>query len=306
MRDGFDSNVAKRMPTKNGGRPNRPWNVDPVQLKTQDEDTLASAAEVMAEPVEMLVEAPQASLAFETAIVIEETAVDQLASEASFEPLAEIEEPVVAALQIAPEVSVASIAPATAIDGAAEALSTLEEINSEFSNLLFERKDIQAKLRQQQQTIDALQQENAKLQASLTEMQDKAVDGRRVNQEIAFLNEQLQDAETYIQNLAAELDERNQTLASEAQQRVELQDRLGRITAEVQSKAKLDVKVMILERDLKAATGRVAQLEGELDEEYRKRAPLEAEIGELKSALDRVHSSLAQIRLKAKREVYGS
>ena len=299
MRDGFDSNVAKRMPTKNGGRPNRPWNVDPVQLKTQDDEPIASAAaaEVIAEPT---IEAPQASAAVETVAVVEEAATAQLA------PEAEIEEPAVAQLQIAPEVAVASVAQAPVIDGAADALSTLEEINSEFSNLLFERKDIQAKLRLQQQTIDSLTQENAKLQASLTEMQDKAIDGRRVNQEISFLNEQLQDAEAYIQNLAAELDERNQTLASEAQQRAELQDRLGRITAEVQSKAKLDVKVMILERDLKAATGRVAQLEGELEEEYRKRAPLEAEIGELKSALDRVHSSLAQIRLKAKREVYGS
>lgn len=303
MRDGFDSNVAKRMPTKNGGRPNRPWNVDPVQLKPQDEEPVASAAEVIAEPV---VEAPQASVAIETTVATVESAAGQLAPEASAAPVVASAEPVIAPLQITPEVAVASVEPASVIDGAADALSTLEEINSEFSNLLFERKDIQAKLRQQQQTIDALLQENAKLQASLTEMQDKAIDGRRVNQEIAFLNEQLQDAEAYIQNLAAELDDRNQTLASEAQQRADLQDRLGRITAEVQSKAKLDVKVMILERDLKAATGRVAQLEGELDEEYRKRAPLEAEIGELKSALDRVHSSLAQIRLKAKREVYGS
>ena len=303
MRDGFDSNVAKRMPTKNGGRPNRPWNVDPVQLKPQDEEPVASATEVIAEPV---VEALQASVTIETTVATVESAAGQLAPEASAAPVVANAEPVIAPLQITPEVAVASVEPASVIDGAADALSTLEEINSEFSNLLFERKDIQAKLRQQQQTIDALLQENTKLQASLTEMQDKAIDGRRVNQEIAFLNEQLQDAEAYIQNLAAELDDRNQTLASEAQQRADLQDRLGRITAEVQSKAKLDVKVMILERDLKAATGRVAQLEGELDEEYRKRAPLEAEIGELKSALDRVHSSLAQIRLKAKREVYGS
>ncbi|OPZ59348.1 MAG: Chromosome partition protein Smc [Deltaproteobacteria bacterium ADurb.Bin510] len=283
MRDGFDSNVAKRMPTKNGARPNRPWNVDPVQLKTQEEELVATAAPA-AEPVgasepEIVNAAPAVIEAVLAAEVIAETAAE-------------------------PEVQTVAAQPA--VEGAAEALSTLEEINSEFSNLLFERKDIQNRLRQQQQSIEALTQENARLQASLEEMQSKAVDGRRVNQEIIFLNEQLQDAEAYIQNLSSVLDERNQSLADESRQRAELQERLGRITAEVQSKAKLDVKVMILERDLKTATGRVSQLENELEAEYRKRAPLEAEIGELKSALDKVHSSLAQIRLKAKREVYGS
>lgn len=276
MRDGFDSNVAKRMPTKNGARPNRPWNVDPIQLKTQEEELASPEAALAAEPVA----APE--------IVCAQPVV----------PLSE-PRPVVETIVAAPQAQIS-------VEGAAEALSTLEEINSEFSNLLFERKDIQGQLRQQQQALDALTAENARLQASLEEMQTKAVDGRRVNQEIVFLNEQLQDAEAYIQNLASVLDERSLSLAAESRQRAELQDRLGRITAEVQSKAKLDVKVMILERDLKTATGRVSQLEGELEQEYRKRQPLETEIGELKHALDKVHSSLAQIRLKAKREVYGS
>ena len=60
------------------------------------------------------------------------------------------------------------------------------------------------------------------------------------------------------------------------------------------------------ERDLSISNSRVFELESKLDEEYQKREPLEQEIDELKNALDRVYSSLAHIRLKAKREVYGS
>ena len=67
-----------------------------------------------------------------------------------------------------------------------------------------------------------------------------------------------------------------------------------------------DAKVSILEKDLNFSTARIHELEEQLEEESRKRKPLEDEIAELKVALDRVYSSLSHIRLKAKREVYGS
>ena len=72
------------------------------------------------------------------------------------------------------------------------------------------------------------------------------------------------------------------------------------------TRPRLDVKVSILERDLGISTARIQELESKLEEEYQKRKPLEEEIVELKIALDRVYSSLSHIRLKAKREVYGS
>jgi len=37
MKDGFDRSVAERMPKMQKRRPNRPWNVDPVLIRTQEE-----------------------------------------------------------------------------------------------------------------------------------------------------------------------------------------------------------------------------------------------------------------------------
>ena len=37
MKDGFDTSVAQRMPKMQKRRPNRPWNVDPVLIKPQEE-----------------------------------------------------------------------------------------------------------------------------------------------------------------------------------------------------------------------------------------------------------------------------
>lgn len=37
MKDGFDKSVAERMPKMQKRRPNRPWNVDPVLIKPQEE-----------------------------------------------------------------------------------------------------------------------------------------------------------------------------------------------------------------------------------------------------------------------------
>ncbi len=38
MKDGFDRSVAEKMPKIQKKRPNRPWNVDPVLLKAQEEE----------------------------------------------------------------------------------------------------------------------------------------------------------------------------------------------------------------------------------------------------------------------------
>jgi len=102
------------------------------------------------------------------------------------------------------------------------------------------------------------------------------------------------------------LEEKAQTIEQETSKRRELESRFENISREIHEKAKLDVKVSILERDLGISTTRLKELESKLEEEYQKREPLEQEIVELKNALDRVYSSLAHIRLKAKREVYGS
>jgi hypothetical protein len=37
MKDGFDKRVAERMPRMQKKRPNRPWNVDPILLRSQED-----------------------------------------------------------------------------------------------------------------------------------------------------------------------------------------------------------------------------------------------------------------------------
>ncbi len=252
MKDGFDSNVAKKMPKRQKERPNRPWNVDPVQLKAKEE--------AVAEP------APKA------------------------------EEP--------KQQPVAQASPVTA--GADVAFRTIEELNSEFSQIIFEKKDLESQIRKNDQLIRNLQAENEQLKADLETRSSGSEDVLKVNDEIRFLNEQLQDADLYINSLSTMLDEKSTDLDAAVMDTRELKANYERMSSDVHAKAKLEVKVTILERDLKSANSRVSDLEGKLQDEYSKRGPLEDEITELKSALTKVHSSLAQIRLKAKREVYGS
>ena len=124
--------------------------------------------------------------------------------------------------------------------------------------------------------------------------------------EISFLNEQLEDADHYIKRVVGMLETANAGYDSEVTKTRALEERLRSFSRDIQEKAKLDVKVSILEKDLNFSTARIHELEEQLEEESRKRKPLEDEIAELKVALDRVYSSLSHIRLKAKREVYGS
>jgi chromosome segregation ATPase len=263
MKDGFDKSVAERMPKMQKRRPIRPWNVDPVLIKSQD-DHKEKRPEPVSEPVARVIpEAP--------------------------EPEAMNPEPMVMAQ--------ASVA---------KAVETIEDLNTEFSQIIFEKKDIQRKLHENSKVLDVVEKENLSLRQNLAEMEKAAHENTLFEREITFLNEQLEDADFYIQNVVGMLEEKNTSLAVETQKRETLEEKLRVFGRDIQEKAKLDVKVSILEKDLTMTTGRIRELETQLEDEYRKRKPLEDEIVELKMALDKVYSSLSHIRLKAKREVYGS
>lgn len=262
MKDGFDKSVAERMPKMQKRRPIRPWNVDPVLIKSQDDHK-----EKQREPVS--------------------------------EPAARVE----------PAAQVMAEAPAPNVIGqecVAKAVETIEDLNTEFSQIIFEKKDIQRKLHEHSRVLEVVEKENLTLKQNLAELEKAAHENTLFEREIIFLNEQLEDADFYIQNVVGMLEEKNTGLAAETQKREALEGRLRVFGRDIQEKAKLDVKVSILEKDLTVSTGRIRELETQLEDEYRKRKPLEDEIVELKMALDKVYSSLSHIRLKAKREVYGS
>jgi predicted nucleic acid-binding Zn-ribbon protein len=251
MKDGFDTSVAERMPKMQKRRPNRPWNVDPVLIKPQEEikEQAATAPAAAREPV------------------------------------------------ISKNIAHAAIA---------KAVETIEDLNTEFSQILFEKKDVARKLKDHDRVIEEIGRENSSLKVNLAELEMAAQEHKLLDREILFLNEQLEDADHYIQHVVGMLDERTIGFDAEVTKSKVFEDRLVRFSKDIQDKAKLDVKVSILEKDLGISTARIQELETKLEEEYHKRKPLEDEIDELKIALDRVYSSLAHIRLKAKREVYGS
>ena len=251
MKDGFDKSVAERMPRMQKKRPNRPWNVDPILLRSQEDH-------------------------------VEQTS-----------PITET-------------ISGAPISKVAAKATIAKAVETIEDLNTEFTQIIFEKKDIQRKLKEHNKAIKEIEKENTSLKEDLAELEKSAQDNKSIEREITFLNEQFEDADHYIQNVVGMLEEKTANLEAEATKRKALEERMGRFNKDIQNKAKLDVKVSILERDLTISTTRIQELESRLEEEYRKRKPLEEEIVELKMALDRVYSSLSHIRLKAKREVYGS
>jgi chromosome segregation ATPase len=262
MKDGFDKSVAERMPKMQKRRPIRPWNVDPVLIKSQD-DHKENRPEPVSEPV------------------------------AHAEPVSQV-------ISEAPE------AKAIAQENIIRAVETIEDLNTEFSQIIFEKKDIQRKLHEHSKVLEVVEKENLGLKQNLAELEKAAHENTLFEREITFLNEQLEDADFYIQNVVGMLEEKNTGIVAETQKRESLEERLRVFGRDIQEKAKLDVKVSILEKDLTVTTGRVKELETQLEDEYRKRKPLEDEIVELKLALDKVYSSLSHIRLKAKREVYGS
>jgi predicted nucleic acid-binding Zn-ribbon protein len=186
-----------------------------------------------------------------------------------------------------------------------KAVETIIDLNSDLNHMVMEKKEIQQQLKQNSRTLEEVGKENTLMKESIMEFERNVVDNKMLEKEIDFLNEQLDDADHYIQNMEGLLEDRTQNLEKESLRRKELEGKFTKITHEIHEKAKTDVKVSILERDLSISSARVLELESKLEEEYKKREPLEQEIVELKDALDRVYSSLADIRLKAKREVYG-
>ncbi len=349
MKDGFDKSVAEKMPKIQRKRPNRPWNVDPVLIKAQEESR-ARAAETkqnrkeeketgaaQARQTRREEREPKASLASQ---VREEAKEPEAVQQSPVPGEVGEPEPVRAGMAVQEEAVEAVSAPdestarkhdikadqarkAVSLDkeldvlslddtpgrgngDLAKAVETIKDLNSDFTQIIFERKAIQQKLDRSARTIEEVERENAQLKEKISSFERDAVDSSLIEREIDFLNEQLEDADLYIQNMMGLLEEKAQTVEQESSLRKDLESRLEKISREIHEKAKLDVKVSILERDLSISHTRLKDLESRLDEEYQKREPLEQEIVELKNALDRVYSSLAHIRLKAKREVYGS
>lgn len=304
MKDGFDKSVAEKMPKIQRKRPNRPWNVDPVLIKAQEESRARAAETRQARREEKEPEALQADMA-----VQEETAeAGGIAGSVAPGAGAPEADPAGKAMSLDKELGVLSLDDIRGRGNGdlAKAVDTIKDLNSDFTRIIFERKAIQQKLDRSARTIDEVERENAQLREKIFSFERDALDSSLIEREIDFLNEQLEDADLYIQNMMGLLEEKAQTVEQETSLRRDLESRLEKISREIHEKAKLDVKVSILERDLSISHTRLKDLESRLEEEYQKREPLEQEIVELKNALDRVYSSLAHIRLKAKREVYGS
>ncbi len=311
MKDGFDRSVAEKMPKMQKKRPNRPWNVDPVLLKAQDEEK-AVAEVVFDQRADRPLEETRSRQTAGARInkPVEEKAENALsaAAQPAQEPSAEVMAEAEPAAAVQPEKGYelkSNIVPMKN-ESMDKAVETIKELSSDFTQMIFDRKAIRQELEKRASSMDEVVRENDRLKTDLLEFEKRAQDNTMLEREIDFLNEQLEDADLYIQNMVGLLEEKMQTCEQEATKRKELEGRFGLITREIQDKAKMDVKISILERDLSISTTRVFELESKLEEEYQKREPLELEIAELKTALDRVYSSLAHIRLKAKREVYGS
>jgi hypothetical protein len=303
MKDGFDRSVAEKMPKIQKKRPNRPWNVDPVLLKGQDDDKPVKA--VKAEPVnEKPVVKTEAVHAASPVVreIQEEIPVAEIGSamDVAAATVSNSAEPVV------PEEVIMMVVPEKKNNNVEKAVETIKDLSSDFTMIMFEKKVIQQQLEKSASSIEEVARENALLKENLSALEKGSIDNSMIEKEIDFLNEQLEDADLYIQNMVGLLEEKMFSFEQEASKRKHLEGRFEKISKEIQEKAKMDVKISILERDLSISSTRILELESKLEEEYQRREPLELEIVELKDALDRVYSSLAHIRLKAKREVYGS
>jgi len=352
MKDGFDKSVAEKMPKIQRKRPNRPWNVDPVLIKAQEESRALAAetkqtrreekdpGEAQARQTRSEEREPKASLASQVreeakgpetlqagpvsgeggvskparmGMAVQEEAaaaagVAESVVRGADAPEADPAKSAVSAVSMDKELDALSLSDirSSANSDLAKTVETIKDLNSDFTQIIFERKAIQQKLERSARTIEEVERENALLKEKISSFERDALDSSLIEREIDFLNEQLEDADLYIQNMMGLLEEKTKTAEQETSLRRDLESRLEKISREIHEKAKLDVKVSILERDLSISHTRLKDLESRLEEEYQKREPLEQEIVELKNALDRVYSSLAHIRLKAKREVYGS
>jgi chromosome segregation ATPase len=270
MKDGFDKNVAEKMPKIQKVRPNRPWNINPVQLPARTEEIESATVET-----------------------------------AFFE---QHETDIASARKEPQEIKLETPSQHHLHTNTAEikhAEKTLKEIDSQFTSMIIEKKEAERLLGVKEDALKDALKENIELKQQLSSFQITAKSAAHLNREIDFLSEQIQDANLYIQGLLSVLSEKDTALKEQIALKQDLEERFTRIGNEVKDKALLDVKAAILERDLDAAHKRIKDLESILESETKKRKPLEEEIVELKSTLEQVHASLAQIRLKAKREAYG-
>lgn len=316
MKDGFDRSVAEKMPKIQKKRPNRPWNVDPVLLKAQEEEkaetreTLNTGREAAAPAAEEAREIVVESKGKEKPKIVAEALAEEK-QEITIETVPDNKQKITPAarIELRREVKAEPVLQSAVLqknESVVKAVETIKEINSDFTQMIFEKKSIQQQLEKSSSAVEEVARENARLKASIREIEKGTLDNTLIEREIDFLNEQLEDADLYIQNMVGLLEEKTITIEQETARRTDVECRFSKLNKEIHEKAKMDVKVSILERDLSISNSRVFELESKLDEEYQKREPLEQEIDELKNALDRVYSSLAHIRLKAKREVYGS
>jgi len=271
MKDGFDKNVAEKMPRLQKVRPNRPWNISPVQMPSKDDETEESS-------------------------VLKEILTDT--TESLFEPAPEME--------ISPPRNIdAHILKKDIIVEPALTETTLKEIDSQFTDMLIQSRETRRTLELKDNDLNQALMRNKELELKISLLQENSDKSDTLLHEVGFLNEQIQDANLYIQGLLSVISEKDNALNEQMALKDESLNRLTKISSEVKERAALDVKASMLERELLSAHQRIKELEGQLEIEAASRKPLEDEITELKSTLEKVHSSLAQIRLKAKREAYG-
>jgi hypothetical protein len=187
MKDGFDRSVAERMPKMQKRRPNRPWNVDPVLIRSQEE--------------------------------VKEEAKEQPPARAKAAP-----EPAAQAPEASPVVL------GSTSDTIARAVETIEDLHSEFSHIIFEKKDIQRKLMEHDRVIEEVGRENSTLRENLADLEKAAGEQKLLHKEITFLNEQIEDADHYIKHVVGMLEEKTAGYDSEVMKNRALEDRLARFS----------------------------------------------------------------------------
>ncbi|MEA3221702.1 MAG: hypothetical protein U9P49_00855 [Thermodesulfobacteriota bacterium] len=185
------------------------------------------------------------------------------------------------------------------------ALDTIEDLSAEFTDALFQKKDAQRHLRETQAALENTVNENSSLKTTLVELEKRITNEERLRQEISFLNEQAEDANLYMENISMMLTEKTKETEDISVEKKGVENKLYRLNEDIHSKATLDVKVSILEKELGLAHNRVKEMETLLHAQQEETVSLGKESKELKGALDKVYASLAHIRLKAKKEAYG-
>lgn len=184
-------------------------------------------------------------------------------------------------------------------------LGAIEDLSEEIGQILFQKKDAEIRLRESQNTIQLVEKENEELKERLSGLeQDVSIKGS-LEAELQFLNEQLEDADFHIGKLSRILYDKDHKLSILTSEKQELESRLVKVNDQIHKKAKLEVKAAILEKDLNVAYNRMKELEELLQREQKEKTPLVQEVNDLKDALDKVYSTLAHLRIKAKKEIYG-